>query len=419
MLTNAVEPDQLGGLYRYVRQLSGALVCAGARVTVLTKRPSEAFPVREHGTDGVEIVRYAVPPKANPLFAVRYPIAVARAVARALRGLGRDVVVHGHFMMPSLPAVMSSRPLLYTFHGAVHRELQREQAAAWILPRCAEPLAVGIVREMERQVVARADRVVVLSEHSRMQVRELSPPAARRTRVIRGGVDLRIFGPGPRVSDDWAATGAPLLLTARRLSLGTGVLELVQAMPAILCAHPGARLAIAGTGLAARRIAAEIDRLRLGPVIRMLGGLSASELAAWYRSADIVVVPSQELEGFGLSTVEALACGTAVVATDVGGSPELLAPLGREFLADDPSPRGLAASVSALLSRPERLDAVRLRARAHVANMSWDAVASAHLEEYARVVLPAAHQADDSSLEGRAPVLSRAPRRPSDLDPEP
>ena len=89
MLTNSITPDMLGGLNRYVRELSAALVQTGVPVTVATKRVSPEHPLREVGPDGVEIHRYDVTSKRSPHFLVSYPTRIARSVWRELDALLR------------------------------------------------------------------------------------------------------------------------------------------------------------------------------------------------------------------------------------------------------------------------------------------------------------------------------------------
>jgi len=80
MVTNAVAPDKLGGLERYVRELAAALVRQGLQVTVLAKRVRPEHPAREMGADGVAVVRHNVPSKRLRTFALRYPVHVAAAI---------------------------------------------------------------------------------------------------------------------------------------------------------------------------------------------------------------------------------------------------------------------------------------------------------------------------------------------------
>jgi glycosyltransferase involved in cell wall biosynthesis len=389
MLSNAVAPDQVGGLYRYVRELSAALVRTGARVTVITKRSTVDLPERETGADGVELIRYSVGSKRSPLFGPLYPVRAARPVVGAMRRRTGDQVFHGHFPLPALPATFGSHPYLYTFHSPVYRELLPERQGTYALPGPMQKPAVALLKAVERRALARAARILVLSEYSRREIALLDEGAAQRVRVLPGGLDIERFTPGSPVDDDWTCVrGGPLLLTARRLIPRTGVYELVEAMELIRQRVPDARLAIAGCGAQEERIRTLAAQLGLShEVVRFLGDLRDDQLVGWYRGADLVVMPTQELEGFGLMTVEALACGTPVVGTPSGATPEILGPLDPRLVAASPKPQDIAAAVIAVLEDRDGLAVLRARARDRVAPaMGWDAIAAAHLEEYARLV---------------------------------
>ena len=110
IVTNALAPDKLGGLERYVRELAAGLVRQGLRVTVLTKRVHPEHPAREVGPDGVAVVRHDVPSKRLRTFALRYPFHVAAAVWREVGHLEPGTVVHAHYAMPALPLALRGIP---------------------------------------------------------------------------------------------------------------------------------------------------------------------------------------------------------------------------------------------------------------------------------------------------------------------
>jgi glycosyltransferase involved in cell wall biosynthesis len=94
-----------------------------------------------------------------------------------------------------------------------------------------------------------------------------------------------------------------------------------------------------------------------------LGRVSDEDLVRWYRSADLVVLPTQELEGFGLATAEALASGTPVLGTPAGATPELLTDLDPGLVAADVTPDAIADAVIAMTSDRTRLLALASQAR--------------------------------------------------------
>jgi glycosyltransferase involved in cell wall biosynthesis len=387
IVTNAVAPDKLGGLERYVRELAAGLVRQGLRVTVVAKRVDPEHPARETGPDGVTVVRHDVPGKQLRTFALRYPLQVAAAIWGEVTHLGPGTVVHAHYAMPALPLAVRGIPYLYTFHAPVYREALDERQGSYALPRVLQAPAVAGLKGAEALVVRRASRVFALSRYMQGELAQLSKRAAASSILIPGGIDTRQFSPGPAQRDEWACRGEPLLFAARRFTPRTGILELVRAMPSVLARHPGARLAVAGDGHLRPAVEDTIRRLGLDEAVRLLGRISDEALVNWYRQATLSVMPTQSLEGFGLSTAESLACGTPVVATPLGGNLELLSSLSPRLLARGSTPDDLSSAICQVVDAPGVLSDVRARARAHVhPSMSWDDIAGRHVGHYAAAV---------------------------------
>ena len=387
ILSNAVAPDKLGGLERYVRELAAGLVRQGTRVTVVAKRVRPEHPARELGSDGVAVVRHEVPSKRLRTFALRYPLRVAAAIWSEVGHPEPGTVVHAQYALPALPLALRGIPYVYTFQAPVHREMLAERQDSYALPRIVQAPAVASLKAAERLVVRRASRVFTLSRYMQGELAGLSKRAAASSILIPGGIDTRHFSPGPAERDDWAAEAEPLLFAARRFTPRTGVLELIQAMPSVLQRFPRARLAVAGEGHMRPMVEDAIQQLGLGAAVRLLGRIGEEALVNWYRLATVSVMPTQSLEGFGLSTAESLACGTPVVATPVGANPELLAPLHPSLLARGSTPEDLSSAICRVVETSGVLMDVRARARDHVhPSMSWDEIARRYLEHYAVAV---------------------------------
>jgi glycosyltransferase involved in cell wall biosynthesis len=384
LLTNAITPDRTGGLERYVAELAGGLARAGARVAVHARQVDKAHPLRAVDADGVEIHRFATPSKGHPLYALGYPPTAARAAHRAAAGAQGAAILHAHFPLQGLPLALADRPFVHTFHAPVFRELLPERRDAYLLPRPLQRGAVAAVRRTERALVRRATRLLTLSAFMAAEARALGAPAGRMV-LLPGGVDTEAFRPGAPVGDPWASGPGPLLFAARRFVPRTGVVELVEACAAIAAQRPDARVAIAGGGPLEADVRARIRGLGLQDRVRLLGWVSDAELVGWYRAADLAVLPTQELEGFGLATAEAMACGTPVVGTPAGATPEVLRRLDAALVTRDPSPGAIADAVLALLADPGRLAGLAARARAAVhPELGWGTVVDRHLELYER-----------------------------------
>ncbi len=382
----------MGGLERYVRELSSQLVLDGHHVSIIAKSAVATFADAEvmREDDGVEVIRYAAPAKTNPLFAAAYPVSVYRSVrqAFALAGLddsraARDTVVHGHFPIPILPAIAKSLPYLYTFHAPLHKEILGERQDSYLLPRPVQRPATAAVKMLDALVLRRARRVTTLSEYMRGEALSLLRNGDEKIRVIPGGMDTSHFSPDSSQAMPRILPAGPVILTARRLVERTGVENLVRAMPQILGRIPTAQLVVLGEGPRRPAIEEFVARHGLDASVHLLGRVSEEELLGWYRSATIAVTPTYELEGFGLATAEALACGTPALVTPVGANPEVVSGLGRDFITNGYEADEIAAAVTSLLSAPERLAEAGGRARSLVhPALGWPEVADRMVSQY-------------------------------------
>ena len=143
---------------------------------------------------------------------------------------------------------------------------------------------------------------------------------------------------------------------------------------------PAFQLALAGgAGWRGEEIAAAVRRRGLEPAVRLLGYVPDEDLPWLYRGAELAVVPSQ-YEGFGLSALEAMACGTPVLAADAASLPEVVGDAGELFAPGDPAL--LARRIAEITAAPERLAAMRERGLARAAGFTWDRTARRVLEVY-------------------------------------
>src|SRR2546422_4825505 len=137
------------------------------------------------------------------------------------------------------------------------------------------------------------------------------------------------FRPGvdpSAVRTKYGMHGGPWLLTVARLQWHKGIDTVMKALPVIRARHPNARYAVAGTGELLPQFERLAQELGVGETVRFLGAVPEAELPALYNSADLYVGASRRVEllaeGFGISLVEASACGLAVVGGRSGGVPE-------------------------------------------------------------------------------------------------
>jgi glycosyltransferase involved in cell wall biosynthesis len=101
------------------------------------------------------------------------------------------------------------------------------------------------------------------------------------------------------------------------------------------------------------RLESLVVKLGLSEHVRLAGFVADDDLPLYYAASDLFVLPTVALEGFGLATVEALACGTPVIGTPVGATPEILAPLDKRLIAASSKPVALAQAITSFLDEPK------------------------------------------------------------------
>lgn len=320
---------------------------------------------------GARVVRYAPPSGGLPAY-----VKAGRDACERLLQTETFDIAHTHFAYAGvgpLQALPPAVPRVRTFHGPWDLEgwVEDTQRSDGTKPGLAQTLKARLKRRLrrriERESLAGSARVLTLSRCFQTLAAQDYGVSNAQSVLIPGGADLRRFLPGSKAAAR-AALGlpaaGPLLLSIRRLALRMGLDVLIQAMPAIRAAVPDAFLLLGGKGPEYERLSRLIRTLGLEPCVRLLGFIPDDQLAAYYQAADLFVLPTLALEGFGLVTAEALACGTPVLGTPVGATPELLLPLDPRLVAPSPDAPGLAQGVTRFFCEdwrssltPERLHA--------------------------------------------------------------
>lgn len=262
--------------------------------------------------------------------------------------LPRPDAINLHFSLysfPILPYLPADVSITFTFHGPWALESQQEGEKPW---------SVAFKRWIEGRVYRRCDRFIVLSHafgdilHQEYQI-----PWAQ-IHIIPGGVDIERFGINLTRQQARAALGfpqaRPILFVPRRLVQRMGIDSLLQALVEVKHQVPDIWLAIAGKGALRSALEQQANELGLQEHVKFLGYVPDEQLPIAYEAADLTVVPSQSLEGFGLILLESLACGTPVLATPVGGMPEVLRPFQPALVTDSPASDALAARLVDLLT---------------------------------------------------------------------
>lgn len=277
-------------------------------------------------------------------------------------------------------------PIVTHFHGPWAQESLVEDRG----PAIARLVRYRMKKAIEKAAYRRSDRFIVLSRYFQSVLEQDYGISPDRIHRIPGAVDEAVFRPADNREqlrrELGIREGTRVLLCVRRLAKRMGIDRLIRAMTEIAGQCPEAVLFIAGDGAQRSDLELLARDLRLSGKVRFLGRVDHEALVKWYQAADLSLVPTVSLEGFGLVTVESLACGTPVMGTAHGGTKEILTPLAPDMLFDENTPKAMARGVLSYL-RGEADIPGREHCRDYVLrHYTWQHVAQAATELFEQAV---------------------------------
>ena len=238
-------------------------------------------------------------------------------------------------------------PYVYTCHSLsfeefISRSSSPKNPIKWLLHH----LQIGARKSVERKVLKSSDQIVVLSEYTSKKLQRTYGLAPSKVNVIPGSVDLDRFKPSTAKDQIRARIGFPdhkfILFTVRNLVPRMGLENLISAFNIVQNGHKEILLVIGGEGPLEAPLREQTRRCGVEDFVKFTGFIPDKDLPSYYQMADLFILPTTQLEGFGLVTVEALASGLPVLGTPVGGTREILAKLGPNYLFDDLTPQSIA-----------------------------------------------------------------------------
>ncbi|WP_411374117.1 glycosyltransferase family 4 protein [Arthrobacter sp. MPF02] len=281
---------------------------------------------------------------------------VAQGVLPEVIAADGATVAEYHFAHSAFPFLSrpwgpwKEAPRLFHFHGPWHQEgvVQGNGRARVFLKKAVESV-----------VYKGFSRFIVASDAFGNSLAEQFGVEREKITTVYPGVDT------DRFSTDLSSAHArevldlpsdtPIAAVVRRLEPRMGVADAIVALQSM----PDLYLIIAGTGSLNGELQSLVRDLRLTDRVRFLGRVSDEALPLVYRAADVSIVPTRELEGFGMIVLESMACGTPVVATRVGGLPEAMGPFADECSVNPREPKELASKVLSVLDKPSLRREVR------------------------------------------------------------
>ena len=388
----ALGGKETGGMNVYVRETARELARMRMSADIFTRSQNAAIPRVVQLAEGVRVVHLAAGPQApmarERVFDHLDEFVDGVEAFRIATGVEYDLV-HAHYWLSGAAGLALRRrwgaPLVQMFHtlGRLKNSASRNGADREPDVRIAE----------EARIVAEADRIIAATVVERAHLVSHYGADPMRIAVIPCGVDTELFAPGDRDAAR-AALGlgdAPHVLYVGRQTPIKGLETLLDAMARLRAAGSRARLSIVGGEAdepldgheAALR--ERLARLGLGEAVTFVGAQPQDRLPAWYVAADVTVLPSY-YESFGMVALEAMACGSPVVASRVGGLQSTVRDRVTGLLVPDHDPGALAEALDRLLDDEDLRWRLGREGVRWAAQHRWPCVAEAVCREYAALV---------------------------------
>ncbi|MFZ2178795.1 MAG: D-inositol-3-phosphate glycosyltransferase [Rhodococcus sp. (in: high G+C Gram-positive bacteria)] len=403
-----------GGMNVYVLQTAIQMARRGVEVEIFTRATSSADAPVQEAAPGV-LVRNVVAGPFEGLDKWDLPTQLCAFVAGVLREEARHEpgyynLVHSHYWLSGQVGWLArdrwGAPLVHTAHT-----LAAVKNASLAEGDTPEPAARQIG---EQQVVAESDRLVANTGDEADELVRHYGADPDRIDVVAPGADLARYRPGDR-----AAARATLGLDPRETVVTfVGRIQplkapdvLLRAAAELVAREPDSTLRIlvvggpSGSGLARPDALIELaSSLGIAARVTFLPPQAPERLVEVYRASDLVAVPSYS-ESFGLVALEAQACGTPVIAANVGGLGVAVRSGETGLLVDGHRTEDWASALQSLVSDPARLESLAAEAPRHAANFSWEHTADGLLESYRRAAVNYNHEnglSEFSPRRGRA-----------------
>ncbi len=363
-----------GGANEHIRETYEQLRRLGHDVRIITAPWGDDPP----GQDIIQIGRAVAVPYNGSIGRVTLSIRLEWLVDRMLRRERFDIIHHHEPLVPflSLQILDAARcPQVATFHAFGEISL-----GYWLFRRIA------------RHYLSKLDARIAVSSAAKHFISTYFPGEYR---IIPNGVDLDFYAsarPFPEYRDEKVN-----ILFVGRLEPRKGPMYLLEAYAALKRSHPETRLIVIGHGPLLGRMRRFVQRHHLGDVL-FAGRVSNVEKARFYKTADVYCAPSTGQESFGVVLLEAMAAGTAVVASDIHGYKRVVQRNLSGLLVEPKDPDALCHAITRLIDDPDLRRRIGDAGARRAPEYDWSHVAKELVEVYEEVLrgAPAAYSSGRS-----------------------
>lgn len=359
-------PPHMGGIEKVSYEQSKRLTEAGYKIDVLT---SKVKGQNEYPAKGIRVFTYPSL-KLAERFGVPYPILTVEAYKKFAQVIKKcDLVhTHGHVYMSSYLAGKLAKEYKKPFIVTQHNTFIDYKSWLNVLEHVND-LTIG------KSVLEAADRILTVSKETMKYVLRLGADKSK-TSVMYNGVDTNCFH-SVKKGESRKKLSLPMkrriIFSVRRLVYKNGIDTLIESAHLVARDNPNILFVIAGKGPSKKLIENRINELGMKDNIKLTGFVPDELLPAYYDAADFFVLPSASGEGLPLVLFEAMSCGLPVIATTVGGTPEIIEHMKNGILVPPRNPEAIAEALSKLLAEEKLGESIGEKAQKNVEDrFTWE-----------------------------------------------
>jgi glycosyltransferase involved in cell wall biosynthesis len=343
----------IGGAERVLYEQSTRLARKGHHVHILTRRLPGHVSDQET-IQGVDEWRYDVD-WSSPSASLTSTLSNGKALFESLqRRYAFDCInFHQPFTAYAVLRSRLSKPIrkIYTCHSLSFEEYRtRTRKPQTVIEKASFRANIQGRKRLEKYALNASEKIVTLSEFTKDKLCNTYKIPSDKIAVVPGGVDLEWFYPVADREKIRKRLNMPdnhlILLTVRNLVPRMGLEYLIHAMKDVISRVDNISLFIGGSGVLKEDLTALTRRLNLENDIHFTGFIPEDDLPDYYRASDLFILPTIELEGFGLVTLEALASGVPVLGTPVGGTTEILTKFDPSYIFRSSTAKDMSSLIS-------------------------------------------------------------------------
>lgn len=381
-------PFTRGGSDRVVYEVAKRLIDKDFKVTVVLE-VNKKEQLGEHNVEGIKVHTYLNDQRGLKFNILRF-FKPNEVIKKLLRKECFDFI-HYHMLHSSILPLVFNKSFniksFYTLHGRYEKELKANfkyilMKDNSLFKKLFSKFYILFFSYFQKKALISADKIIVLSHFMETEFSEINYQKEKLIH-ISGGVDNGKFcvlsdNEKKEVREKFSLDSKDIIIsTMRRLVPRTGVDLLIRSFIDLSEEYENLKLLIIGTGELKKQFEEIVKEKSLQEKIIFTGFVSDEELVEYYQITDLNIMPTLELEGFGLSTLESLACGVPVLATPVGANVEIVSSINEKLVVDnvdiDSLKKGLETAINNnLLARNTSL---RNKCLEYANDHDWDVIA--------------------------------------------